>query len=346
MKKLLFIGAINHGKQATAGAMVKNQHLLAFLQQKFKDVIFIDTINFRRNPFVLLRIFYQILLSKDNPIILSTSSISTQTLVKILVFLKIKRNILYWVIGGDLGLSFKNKTLNSRYFLYFKRIILEGEAMKKDCETFGLKNTIVVPNFKNIQYIPKKQNKNKLIRFVFLSRVMREKGVDLIIQSTKFLNESGYNNSFSVDIYGKIDDNYSQSFFEQLNEIDNIKYSGFLDLSLKSNYDLLSEYDVMLFPTFFKGEGFPGILIDAYIAGLPVIASNWNLNNEIVINEKTGILIEPDNISCLNDAMLTVLNGNINLRSMSINCRNKAADYKIENILNDSLLSELGLLSI
>ena len=48
----------------------------------------------------------------------------------------------------------------------------------------------------------------------------------------------------------------------------------------------------MLFPTYYEGEGFAGTLIDAMAAGVPVIASNWRYNKEIVINNKTGLLIE------------------------------------------------------
>ena len=34
------------------------------------------------------------------------------------------------------------------------------------------------------------------------------------------------------------------------------------------------------------------IVIDAYIAGVPLIASDWNMNTE-VITEKTGVIIPP-----------------------------------------------------
>mgnify|MGYP002239410386 CR=1 FL=1 len=60
----------------------------------------------------------------------------------------------------------------------------------------------------------------------------------------------------------------------------------------ETGYRTLCRYDIMLFPTYWYGEGFPGIVMDAYIAGLPLIASDWNINTE-VITEKTGIIIPP-----------------------------------------------------
>ena len=47
----------------------------------------------------------------------------------------------------------------------------------------------------------------------------------------------------------------------------------------------------MLFPTYYEGEGFAGTLIDAMAAGVPVIASDWKYNKEIVEDGKTGIIM-------------------------------------------------------
>lgn len=343
MKKILFIGSIDYGKLATAGAMVKNQHLLQFLKQKFSDVKFIDTIKFRKNPFVVINILFQIIVAKDRAIVLSTSSASTYILIKILMFLHVKRKVFYWVIGGDLGIFLKQGKFNPNYFLYFDKILLEGEIMKAELADCGLINTIVVSNFKEIHYFPQKQDKNNIVKFVFLSRVMSEKGVDLILESAKFLNDNGHGDAFLIDIYGKIDDGYKHSFLDKLKTIINVQYCGFLDLRTNYGYDVLAKYDFMLFPTYFLGEGFPGVFIDSFIAGLPIIASDWNLNKEIIEDGVTGLIIKSQSISSLSNAILSVLDGNININKMSINCQEKAKQYKIENVLNDDLLNNLGI---
>ncbi len=36
---------------------------------------------------------------------------------------------------------------------------------------------------------------------------------------------------------------------------------------------MLQHYDMLLFPTHWIGEGYPGIIIEAYHAGIPVITT-------------------------------------------------------------------------
>ena len=54
----------------------------------------------------------------------------------------------------------------------------------------------------------------------------------------------------------------------------------------------MKDYFALLFPTRYEGEGFAGTLIDAYAAGVPVVASDWKYNGEIVETGKTGVLIK------------------------------------------------------
>jgi glycosyltransferase involved in cell wall biosynthesis len=57
-------------------------------------------------------------------------------------------------------------------------------------------------------------------------------------------------------------------------------------------YTTLSEYDILVFPTRYPGEGFPGTILDAYISGLPVIATNWRFIPEFIDESKTGYLFD------------------------------------------------------
>jgi len=67
--------------------------------------------------------------------------------------------------------------------------------------------------------------------------------------------------------------------------------------------ETIQKYDVLILPTFYQGEGYPGVIIEAYSLGLPVITTNWKAIPEIVENRKTGLLIEPRSTAALVDAM-------------------------------------------
>ena len=82
----------------------------------------------------------------------------------------------------------------------------------------------------------------------------------------------GLQNKFLIDFYGKIDDSYESSFKERVDLIPNVNYQGFLNLGENEGYDKLSTYDMMLFPTYWKGEGFASVFIDSF-------AERYNVDN-------------------------------------------------------------------
>ena len=65
-----------------------------------------------------------------------------------------------------------------------------------------------------------------------------------------------------------------------------IRYAGTADSD--KSVQILKDYFVLLFPTRFFTEGIPGTIIDAYAAGVPVIASRWESFSDIVKENVTG----------------------------------------------------------
>jgi glycosyltransferase involved in cell wall biosynthesis len=68
----------------------------------------------------------------------------------------------------------------------------------------------------------------------------------------------------------------------------NTRYCGVLEP--EKIYTTLSQYDLMLFPTLYYTEGFPGSVLDAYISGIPVIASDWKYSKEFVREGVSGFI--------------------------------------------------------
>ena len=86
---------------------------------------------------------------------------------------------------------------------------------------------------------------------------------------------------------------------QKLNDLDNANYNGLLDLRTNEGYDTLATYHAMIFPTYWKGEGFAGVFIDAFIAGLPVLASDWAYNAEILSGEQLGLVYATHDVTAL-----------------------------------------------
>ncbi|MEL6973324.1 MAG: glycosyltransferase family 4 protein, partial [Bacteroidota bacterium] len=131
-------------------------------------------------------------------------------------------------------------------------------------------------------------------RFVFLGHLKKEKGIDEIITVRKQLPED-----YVIHLYGPIKE-------EQYNYLasESITYQGVL--SRQEVLAKLDEYDVLLLPTYFSGEGYPGAIIEAYSLGIPVISTHWRSIPEIVLDGETGRLIAPQNRDALLEAILEI----------------------------------------
>ena len=252
-------------------------------------------------------------------------------------------NIYYWAVGGTMHLRMVDHHINPEPYKKLKAIYVQSPQIIEGLKKLGINNAIHVNNSKRIDYIPDINGRNNdKVRFVFLSRVHPHKGCAMIVNSAKRLNDMGYHDKFIIDFYGKIDEKYS-SFLPMLEPVDNVNYQGFLDLTGNKGYDTLATYDMMLFPTYWDGEGFPGIVIDAYISGVPIIASNWNCNEE-VIDAQTGVIIPHHDEEALFDAMKKTLDGVYDLKQMAKDCQARAKEYDNRYVLSEENLRRIGFI--
>lgn len=131
-------------------------------------------------------------------------------------------------------------------------------------------------------------------RFLFVGHIKKTKGIDEILAAKKELNDS-----YTVDLYGPINEpvyaNLSDAAF----------YKGLLADQAKV-LSTMATYDVVILPTYYAGEGYPGVIIEAYSLGIPVITTRWKAIPELVEHHKTGLLIEPKSTASLVQAMQSI----------------------------------------
>jgi glycosyltransferase involved in cell wall biosynthesis len=328
MKEVIFIGGINITSKPSGGEEAKNQQIVHYFDRSKIKYTYLDTHNWKKKVLkIILFFFKEILFAKNKKIILSVHHFSCFKLLKIFSLLKVfkKNEVHYFIIGGEFHLWLEENRKKIYLYKQINGIYPESTKMTSKLIEMGLDNVSHVPNFK---YIPKikYQRKYNPIKFVFLSRVSISKGTDLIIEAVNSLNKSKLN--FEVDFYGKIDEGYR--FINKIETINNVNYKGFLDLSVEDNYKTLSNYNCMLFPTFWQGEGYAGVLVDAMIANLPIIASDWNFNKEIVIHNYNGLVIAPQNTQELVKSMKIVIEDEVFLKKIELNSSKFIHNFDIE----------------
>ena len=340
--KILLIGSLNKGNKPRGGEESKNRVLHEFLDRRY-ELKTIDTHRWKTSPIILLSLAINIFFRSYNAIIVSASSRSSYRLFKLINLfpLKLKKTI-YLVIGGYFPCAIEARKYNKKFFRGLKAVIVEGQMLKATLNQHGLvDNLAVIPNFKPIgqTYRNMRGNNRGVIKFVFLSSISLSKGVGLIFDATKIL--LGRNiNGFKIEFWGPIELEYKQIFNVLLAEYsEQCIYRGYLDIlsNPTDSYSLLSKYDFMLFPTFFEGEGFPGVVLDAYISGLPVAASDWNMNREVVAEGKTGFLFESKSAEALAEIMLKIIEDPTLIDEMKPNCNKEALKYEVNNVLDSHL---------
>ncbi len=131
-------------------------------------------------------------------------------------------------------------------------------------------------------------------RFVFIGHIKKSKGIDVIKSALAHLDHS-----YTIHLYGPIMEPSYQDLHSQPR-----LYRGQLDN--ERVIEVLSTYDVLLLPTFYEGEGYPGIIIESYSIGKPVIASDWKAIPEMVKDGATGLLVQPKKVDQLVDAIKSI----------------------------------------
>lgn len=343
--KVIFIGAIDIGNLATNGETMKNQMLLRRFESLFDIVVPVDAYQWRKRPWFFFKMIGALMGNRGAKVVVSASG-AARYLFNFLYYVPLKKNVYEWVIGGNRAEKIRNGTYSVKVLKQLNQIIVEGKCMVRELNELGLNNVVCVPNFKPVDYVPSQKdcNASKLLHFVFLSRIHPDKGVKEIIEACGKLNMSGYSDKYCVDFYGPFDTDYQQEFNSLIEPFDNINYKGYLNLMNDSGYDNLSDYDVMLFPTYWDGEGFPGIAIDAYMSGIPIIASDWSMNKEVVEDGKTGYIIPTHDSEALAAKMKGFIDGDFNLAQLRTNCLERAKRYDYRNVVTKDLLIELGLI--
>ena len=300
MGKILFVGPVNFKLGPNCGSEYKNQMLISLCEEKY-DVSILDTTGWSRNPMVSIRLVINLIFHFEyDAIVISASSRSTYRILSVITLnSRIAEKIIYYVIGGYLPTALENKVYDKRPFMNIRTIVMETPIMNESMLSLGMKNSMCIPNFKRFPLtldVKFSETKNLSKRFVYLGRITPEKGINEIFSAIKVLN-SNTRHEFYVDFYGPVAIDYKELFTNQLILTKNATYRGQLNLMKEEEvgYQTLSEYDIMLFPTYWIGEGLAGVIIDAKAAGLPVIASNWAYNRELITEGESGLLVEPKN---------------------------------------------------
>jgi len=198
---------------------------------------------------------------------------------------------------------------------------IDAEYWKKESTTFSSAK----PN------LHEESQKKELFTFVFVGRIVGDKGINELIEAFKRLQP----NSAKLILVGPYEDNLDPVKPETKQEIDNnpnIEAVG----SQKDVRPFYEQADAFVFPSY--REGFPNTVLEAGAMGLPSIVTNINGANEIIIPEENGLIIPSKDVEALFQAMQRFIDEPELVMKMANKARKMVIDrYEQKYIWNELL---------
>ena len=332
MYKVGICGHYGISKKLLNGQTIKTKIVTEELEKFFgsEKVKIVDTHAWKRNPFLLLLQCCSLIRKCENIIIMPANN-GVKVFIPLFLFLNIffKRKLFYVVIGGWLPETLQKNPRLCKLAKKLDGIFVETFSMIKSLKELGLSNVIYLPNFKRIKIVDEKKlviPKKEPYKLCTFSRVMKEKGIETAINAVKEVNELYKRKVFTLDIYGQIEEDYRARFEQLLQELpDFITYKGIVDY--EKSTEVLKDYFALLFPTYYEGEGFPGTVIDSFASGVPVIATDWKYNKEIIQNNVDGLLFDYRDERKLTDILINIKDNPEIITKMKKNCIRRAESY-------------------
>jgi len=164
-----------------------------------------------------------------------------------------------------------------------------------------------VPDLFEREPIPVREARQGFPRVLFLSNMVREKGVFDLLDAIALLRDEGL--SANVTYVGPFLSTASRNeFFRSVSLLaldDRVHWAGPAYGECRRAY--LAAADVFVFPSYYGPEAFPLVVLEALAAGLPVVGARTGAIPEIIDNGRTGIVVSPRDPEALAVALGTLL---------------------------------------
>jgi glycosyltransferase involved in cell wall biosynthesis len=338
-KPILLIGPISPPQW---GPAVRNRIMLDTFRDWNIDVLPINTLEWKRKP---LGFLWSVIKNtwQSRLVILSVSRNGRFLLIPLLFCISLfhRIRIAFIPAGGTFAhdLDALNTLGRWLYICIMKRfdiICVQRAELANQLKLLGVANPVVLPNFKVApQMLPTRPIRD-ISSIVFLSRIRELKGIEPLLDALDLLAKQGV--VFTIEFFGIVTADYQEKFDFMLKDRSYARYGGVLEYD--HVIETISTYDLMVFPSVCLTEGFPGVLADAALAGLPVVASNVPSNLEIIKDGNNGLLAKAGNATDLAEKIGLVLHDSKLRETLARNNRAKGLDYDV-NVVLKSFIKEL-----
>lgn len=210
-------------------------------------------------------------------------------------------------VGGIKGVLSQFAISMSDLFLVETRALVELSQRRGICQTRWF------PTHRNPPQSPGGNRSVCAKHFVFIGHVREYKGIHELLDAGRILQRD----DIQIDIFGPL----FPPFTKETIESENVRYRGVL--YPQDVVATLAQYDALILPTKAPTEGYPGVIVEALSAGIPVISTECGAIPELVGND-CGILVPPGQSEAIASAISTLRNDSQHYTTLKRNVVNRS----------------------
>ncbi len=237
-------------------------------------------------------------------------------------------NVIHGECYFPLNFFFRFVLFNISRKKYYSSIFVNEKLAKqvrhKDIKYYIVRPGIDVEKFK--QEFLNRDYSNHKFTLGFLGRIVKEKGIYILIDSYKKLLEKFPDVHLIIGGTGK--EYYKlQKLINKLGISDKVELKG----EITDPKEFYKRLDLFILPS--ESEGLPLTILEALASGVPVIAANVGGISEVVKHNFNGRLIDGNSPDDFSDAISEMINSSEKLNLLKSNCISSVSNYNIQNFV-------------
>jgi len=314
------IGGISQHVRDLITFLKDNGHQVDVLSSENIPIIPIKKL---KNPSFLISSFFKAKFMKNYDIVHAQHPIAALAMKnisgkKILTIHGIYSNQIK-ILHGKLSSNFSNR-YEKNAFNWADAVTAGSQEAFEYYNKLGSKVSFI-PNAINIKSLPTGSDSRYEKQIIFAGRLSKEKGILTILEMAKNIPQD-----IHLLIIG--DGPEKETVEKSIKNNKNVHYLGYQ--SKEKTIPLIRGSKLLIQPSL--AEGISATLLEAMACKTPVITTNLGGNVELFENNKTGILIEPNNSDELLKNIIFLLNDPFRLEQISNSAFDHVQQYEWSNI--------------
>lgn len=213
----------------------------------------------------------------------------------------------------------------TKYNETFLRNLLNGQSTAKIVQIYHgieLKKWMAKP----VVY----KKKVEVVNILTIGRLVEKKGISYLLEAVYLLKQKGYRICCDIIGNGPYYDKYARYItYHHLG--DEIRLHGAMESKTVKGF--LLKADLFVLPSVICADGdrdgLPNVLLEALATGVPVISTAVSAIPELIIHEKTGLLVDERSMTGIVNAIEKLINDPVYCKQLVVNGFDKIKEFNI-----------------